>query len=122
MRTVLSQINELLTELSINYEFGQMSTIPPVYPYWVGDYTTAPAATEDGRSEGTIILVGFARNNFLQLENDREVIEETFKHDLHCYVDGKCIVFSYGGSYNIPTDDNDLKRCDITINFKKWSA
>ena len=79
MLEVLKALDTHLSEhLKLNYEFGQMSESPPKYPYWVGDYTESESLTEDGVEQPIIILNGFSRGKFIELEEQKEKIKEYF--------------------------------------------
>lgn len=118
---VLNALNAVLESLGINYEYDSMSESPPRYPYWVGEYSEIEPTTEDGEEEFSIILTGFCRGNLLALEEEKEKIKECFKHGLSKTTEsGAFIFFSSAGSLNIPVDDPDLRKRQITINAKYW--
>lgn len=121
MTDVLSLMNEQLEQLGLNYEFDQMTKKPLTYPYWVGDYTLTDSETEDGRIDGVFILTGFSRTKRLELEIEKEKIEEKFKNGFSKIKNQKSINFFFSDSFNVPSDDNDLKRCQVNISFKVWS-
>ncbi len=132
MLEVLNVLNTHLSEhLGLNYEFGQMSDSPPTYPYWVGDYAESEGLTEDGVENQTIILNGFSRGKFIELEEQKEKIKEYFKFgktDLMTvtFPDGNkskvSINIWFADSINIPDDNMDLKRCQIHLNTKIWKG
>lgn len=123
MNEVLAAINNQLEGLGLNYEFGKMSESPPQYPYWVGDYTEPGSTTEDGKEEPTIILTGFARGKFLELETQKATIKEHFRHGVFVITEkGSAMVIFYGSSLNIPQEDDDLKRCQVNLQIKYWKG
>lgn len=81
MDDILAVINDQLEGLGLNYEFGKMTQSPPQYPYWVGDYTEPEGMTEDGKEESTVILTGFSRGKFIELETQKA----TIKMDLEAF-------------------------------------
>lgn len=121
----------LAGHLGLNYEFGQMSDSPPKYPYWVGDYTESESLTEDGVEQPIIILNGFSRGKFIELEKQKEKIKEYFKFGktdlmtvtLPDQTTSKVSVnIWFSDSINIPDDNLDLKRCQIHLNTKIWKG
>lgn len=120
---ILSTVNKQLSKLNINYEFGRMSRSPPKYPYWVGDYTEAEPMTEDGQSNFTFILTGFARGNFIDLEREKNIIKSHFEHGISVLTENNvAVVIFYAGSLNIPVEDADLKKCQINLKIKSWKG
>lgn len=124
MIEVLKVISDhMVQNLKLNYEFGQMSKTPPEYPYWVGDYTEPEPQTEDRQTTPTVILTGFSRGKFLELEEQKQKIKDYFMDGKSVITDsGSAVVVFYGGSFNVPSDEQDLKKCQINLSIKKWSV
>lgn len=132
MLEVLKALDTHLSKhLGLNYEFGQMSDSPPKYPYWVGDYTESESLTEDGIEQPIIILNGFSRGKFIELEEQKEKIKEYFKFgktDLMTVIlpdqtiSKVSVNIWFSDSINIPDDNLDLKRCQIHLNTKIWKG
>lgn len=123
MDDILAVINDQLEGLGLNYEFGKMTQSPPQYPYWVGDYTEPEGMTEDGKEEPTVILTGFSRGKFIELEIQKATIKEHFRHGVSVITEsGSAVVVFYGGSFNIPLEDDDLKKCQVNLSIKSWKG
>lgn len=124
MKEILKIINEKLTnELGLNYEFGEMTRTPITYPYWVGDYTDPEPTTEDGKEEFVVMLTGFARGKFIDLENQKQAIKDYFKNGVTVFTEASSSVnIFYAGSLIVPSDEIDLKRSQINLKIKKWSV
>ena len=122
MMTALTAFNTEMENLKLNYEFGHMSKAPPDYPYWVGDYTESEPLTEDGMEIATILLTGFSRGKYVELEQQKNIIKDYFKREKIVNLDGAAVVFYFSGSLNIPVEDNDLKKCQINISVKMWKG
>ena len=119
----LKFINEQLEAIGIPYEFGQWSS-EITYPYWVGEITEEPITTEDGHEMSTLLLTGFTRGNFLDLETAKETIKKHFHpiHGLQGWTDSGAIVVIYDGSFFVPTGEADLKRIQINLKIKEWKV
>lgn len=123
MDDILAVINDQLEGLGLNYEFGKMTQSPTQYPYWVGDYTEPEGVTEDGKEEPTVILTGFSRGKFIELETQKATIKEHFRHGVSVITkSGWAVVIFYGGSLNISLEDDDLKRCQVNLSIKFWKG
>jgi hypothetical protein len=121
MTDVLKVLNQQMEALNLTYEFGQMTKSPPTYPYWVGDYTEPESTTEDGKEEPTILLTGFARGKFIELETQKKIIKDHFKQGVSVITEsGAAVVIFYGGSFNVPSDELDLKKCQVNLSIKLW--
>lgn len=118
---VLQTLNYELTKLGIHYEFMRMTTEPLKYPYWVGEYTEVETFSEDGKEETMIILTGYTRGTFLELEEQKERIKNHFKHGIVADTNTDVVVvlcYSYG--FPIPQEDASLKRYQINLISKLW--
>lgn len=124
MNDVLAVVNEQLESLGLNYEYGTMTASPPTYPYWVGEYSSEPEGlTEDGKEEPTVILTGFSRGKNIDLENQKTLIKDHFRHGVSVITEsGSAVVIYYGGSLPIPLEDNDLKKCQVNLSIKTWKG
>jgi hypothetical protein len=123
MKEVLAVINDQMESLGLNYEFGEMSESPPKYPYWVGEYSEPEGMTEDGKEEPTVILTGFSRGKFAELERQKSIIKDHFKHGVSVITEsGSAVVIFYGGSFPIPLEDDDLKKQQVNLSIKTWKG
>lgn len=121
----LGIINNGMKELGLEYEFGTYEKRPIVYPYWVGEYHEFETITEDGLQESTVILNGFSRGSWLDLERDKEKIEGYFGR-----ISGKTVItnsgsgvaVSFSDALIVPTGDAELKRMQINLNVKEWKV
>ena len=76
---VLKFINEQLDSLEVPYEFGEWSTVPVQYPYFVGEMPSPEDIyTEDGLEEITFLITGFHRGKTIDLETYKEKIKKHF--------------------------------------------
>ena len=71
----LKFINDQMTAIAVPYEFGQWSS-EIKYPYFVGELSEEPGNTEEGRESSTMLLTGFSRGSFLDMEIIKEKIKE----------------------------------------------
>lgn len=123
MLDALSVISGHMTELGLNYEYGEMTQSPPLYPYWVGEYNEPESQSEDGREVATFLLTGFSRGSFLELEAQKAAIREKFKHGAMSLTNSKvAVAVYYAGSIQIPVDSMDLKRIQINLTIKSWKG
>lgn len=124
MTEVLNVINQQLTEeLGLNYEFGQMTKSPPTYPYWVGDCSESAPITEDGLEEPTIILTGCARNSYMEMELEKKALKDRFKYGVSVMTEsGAAVVIFYDGALTVPSDEADLKKCQVNLKIKSWKG
>lgn len=122
-KQVLKLISDAMKSLGIEYDFGEYSGNPVIYPYFVGEYTETESVTEDGLQETTFLLTGFSRGSWLALEEAKEKIENYFNK-----VSGKTVITAngsgvavfYANSLIVPTGDEELKRIQIDLTIKEW--
>lgn len=119
----LKFINEQLTLLSVPYEFGEWTTAVK-YPYFTGEITEEPISTEDGLEQSTLLLNGFHRGKYVDLEEIKAKIKKHFHpiHGLRGQTDSGSIAVFYGGAFFVPTNEADLKRIQINLIIKEWKG
>lgn len=119
----LGFIDEQLRKISVPYEFGEW-TARIVYPYFTGEITEEPVMTESGLEESTMILNGFHRGKYIDLEMVKEKIRAHFHpvHGLQGWTDDGAIVVFYDGCFSVPTGEQDLKRIQINLKIKEWKV
>lgn len=123
-KNVLQTVSDVMSDLNIEYAFGFYKGNPVVYPYFVGEYQESEPMNEDGGCESTIILTGFTRNEWMDLIEAAEKIENTFGYDgdSFMYEDGSASVIAYAGSLVIPKEEADLKSIQINLSIKEWKV
>ena len=116
-------ISDQMDILSIPYEFG-MWTSDVIYPYFVGEITEEPPTTEDGLEESSLILTGFHRGKYIDLETAKEKIKEHFNPitGLCAKTDSGSIAVFFDGSFYIPTGEAELKKIQINLKIKEWKG
>jgi hypothetical protein len=122
MIEVLGVIDTQLSALGLNYEFGEMTQSPPVYPYWVGEYTEPEPNGEDGKEEPVILLSGFTRGAYIDLETQAELIRNYYKHGVTVLTDdGAAVIVNYAGSLKVPTGELELKKMQVNLAVRLWN-
>ncbi len=119
----LKFIKEQLTLLSVPYEFGEWSSAVK-YPYFTGEITEEPITTEDGLEQSTLLLNGFHRGKYIDLEEIKAKIKKHFHpiHGLRGQTESGSIAVFYGGAFFVPTNEADLKRIQINLIIKEWKG
>ena len=119
----LGFINAQLEKIGIPYQFLEWSA-PVKYPYYVGEITEEPTATEDGFEQSTMIITGFHRGDAATLEADKEKIKKHFHpiNGLHGQTDSGRIVVFFDGAFYIPSGEAGLKKIQINILIKEWKV
>ena len=119
----LKFINKQLTALDIPYEFGEWTTAVK-YPYFVGEITEEPISTEDGLEQSTLLLTGFHRGKYIDLETVKAKIKKHFHpiHGLRGQTESGSIAVFFGGAFPVPTGEMDLKKIQINLIIKEWKG
>lgn len=127
-KEVLNIIDKAMKSLGLEYGFGEYagnSNGEIIYPYWVGEYTETEPYTEDGLQETTFMLTGFSRGSWLDLENNKEKIENYFNRvsgRVGITGSGSAVAVFYAGALSIPTGDAELKSEQINLSIKEWKV
>lgn len=119
----LKFINEQMDIIEVPYEFGEW-TSDVVYPYTVGEISETPIITEDGAEESTLILTGFNRGRFYDLEMLKEKIKKHFHPitGLCAQTDSGSIAVFFDSAFYIPTGEAALKKIQINLTIKEWKG
>lgn len=124
----LEIVSTAMKSLGIAYGFGVYSGNAAgkiVYPYFVGEYTESEALNEDGLQEATIMLTGFHRGTWQELETAKAKIENYFNKVSGKMVmddDGSAVAIFYDSALIIPKEDAELKSIQINLSVQEWSV
>lgn len=124
-KRILKIVSNAMSSLGIEYAFATYRKHPIVYPYFVGEFSDVEGYTESGLREGTFILTGFTRDEWMTLENAKESIENYFNKVSGKIVmadDGSAVAIFYANSMVVPTGDPELKRIQINLHTNEWSV
>ena len=120
----LQFIRDAMASGGIPYEFLEYtSPISSLKSYWVGEYSESEHRNEDGGHETQFILTGTSRGSWLDLENQKETIEQIFPANggkTAILSNGTGIAVFYGNAFPIPTGDGFLKRLQVNLTVKEW--
>ena len=88
-------------------------------PQFIGEISEVPALDEDGMSEYSFILTGYAlKNNIDYLFNVAELLKKQYKPSKT--ING--VVIIYDNFIQIDTNNDELKQIQINLKIKKWSV
>lgn len=124
----LQIIADAMDALGIEYGFGVYrgnAAGKIVYPYFVGEYTETPPLYENGLQESTVMLTGFHRGTWEQLEASKAKIENYFNKVSGKTVmadDGSAVIVFYDNALVIPKEDAELKSIQINLSVQEWSV
>lgn len=119
----LKFISDQMAVIGIPYEFMEW-TSAVTYPYFVGEITEHPVTTGDGKHESTMLLTGFHRGKYIDLERAKAKINQHF-HPLYGLIrktDNGYIAVFFDDCFYVPTNEADLKRIQITLKIKEWKV
>ena len=116
MTEVLTILKNEMEKLNIPYTFDTWDNDIEL-PQFIGEISETPTVDEDGKSEYSFILTGYART-YSELFGISEQLKSRYKTSL--IVDG--IVIKYDNTTTIDNGTDDLKQIQINLNIKKWSV
>jgi hypothetical protein len=119
----LGFISEQMDLISVPYELLEW-TSEVKYPYFVGEYTEDPVTSEDGAEETTLILTGFHRGKFIDLETAKNKIKKHFPaiEGLRADTDGGAIAVFFDGAFPVQSGEAQLKKIEIHLKIKEWKG
>ena len=116
MIEVLTIIQNELEQLDIPYNFDSWDNEIEL-PQFIGEISEVTNLNEDGKSEYSFILTGYA-TTYSYLFGVAEQLKTKYKNST--IVDG--IVIKYDNTTTIDNGTDDLKQIQINFNNKKWSV
>ena len=116
MTEVLTIMNTEMEKLNIPYTFDTWDDDVEL-PQFIGEISETPTVDEDGKSEYSFILTGYA-TTYSYLFGVAEQLKKKYKTS--AIVDG--IVIKYDNATTIDNGTEDLKQIQINFNIKKWSV
>ena len=114
MIDVLTTLKNEMEKLNIPYTFDTWDNDIEL-PQFIGEISEIPNTNEDGKSEYSFILTGYA-TNYSYLFGVAEQLKNKYKTS--AIVDG--IVIKYNNTTPIDNGSDDLKQIQINFNIKKW--
>ena len=116
MIDVLTIINSEMEKLNIPYTFDNWDTDIEL-PQFIGEISEIANINEDGKSEYSFILTGYA-TNYSYLFGISEQLKTRYKNST--IVDG--VVIKYDNTNTIDNGTEDLKQIQINFTIKEWSV
>ena len=116
MIDVLTTIKNEMEKLNIPYTFDTWDNDVEL-PQFIGEISEITNLNEDGKSEYSFILTGYA-TTYSYLFGVAEQLKAKYKTS--AIVDG--IVIKYDNATTIDNGTDDLKQIQINFNIKKWSV
>ena len=116
MIEVLTTFNKELEKLNIPYTFDSWDSEIEL-PQFIGEISEVTNQNEDGKSEYSFILTGYA-TTYSELFAISEQLKRKYKTS--AIVDG--IVIKYDNATTVDNGTDDLKQIQINFNIKKWSV
>ena len=105
-----------MEKLNIPYTFDTWDNDVEL-PQFIGEISEIPNTNEDGKSEYSFILTGYA-TNYTYLFSVADQLKTKYKTS--AIVDG--IVIRYDNTTTIDNGTDDLKQIQINFTIKKWSV
>ena len=116
MIDVLTTLKNEMEKLNIPYTFDEWDQDVEL-PQFIGEISEFTNVNEDGKSEYSFILTGYA-TNYTYLLGVAEQLKTKYKTS--AIVDG--IVIRYDNTTPIDNGTDDLKQIQINFTIKKWSV
>ena len=116
MIEVLTTLKNEMEKLNIPYTFDTWDSDVEL-PQFIGEISETTNINEDGKSEYSFILTGYA-TSYSYLFGVAEQLKNKYKTS--AIVDG--IVIKYDNTTTIDNGTDDLKQVQINFNIKKWSV
>lgn len=116
MINVLTIMKNELEKMNIPYTFDAWDGEIEL-PQWIGEISEVPTNDEDGKSEYSFILTGYATTYGYLFEVANELKK---KYKLSQIVDK--VVIKYNDAKTVDNGTEDLKQIEVNMTIKEWSV
>ena len=116
MINVLTFLKKDFENMNIPYTFDGWDNDVEL-PQFIGEISEIPTVDEDGKSEYSVILTGYATNYTFLFEVAEQLKS---KYKTSAIVDGMAI--KYDSTKPIDNGTDDLKQIQINMTIKEWSV
>ena len=116
MIDVLTTVKNEMEKLNIPYTFDTWDNDVEL-PQFIGEISETTNINEDGKSEYSFILTGYA-TSYSYLFGVAEQLKAKYKTSV--IVDG--VVIKYDNTMTVDNGTDDLKQIQINFNIKKWGV
>ena len=116
MKEALTILKNEMERLNIPYTFDSWDNEVEL-PQFIGEILETPTVDEDGKSEYSFILTGYA-TTYSYLFDAADLLKSNYKQS--AIVNG--IVIKYDNANPVDNGTDDLKQLQITLKIKKWSV
>ena len=116
MKEALTILKNEMERLNIPYTFDSWDNEIEL-PQFIGEILETPTVDEDGKSEYSFILTGYA-TTYSYLFDAADLLKSNYKQS--AIVNG--IVIKYDNANPVDNGTDDLKQLQITLKIKKWSV
>lgn len=116
MIDVLTTLKNEMEKLNIPYTFDTWDNDVEL-PQWIGEISETPTVDEDGKSEYSFILTGYA-TNYSYLFGVAEQLKNKYKTSAIV----NSVVIKYDNTTTINNGTDDLKQIQINLKITKWSV
>lgn len=117
----LGALDKLLTDNGINYTLDLANDVVN-FPFWEGDYQEIDSSYEQGYHEYVFTLTGTNKGTYSRLIKDLDIIRKITMNHTEMLESGHGIAFYYEHMQMIPSQDEQIKRMEITLTIKEWSV
>ena len=116
MKEALTILKNEMERLNIPYTFDSWDNEIEL-PQFIGEILETPTVDEDGKSEYSFILTGYA-TTYSYLFDVADLLKSNYKQS--AIVNG--IVIKYDNADPVDNGTEDLKQIQINLKIKKWSV
>lgn len=116
MKEALTILKNEMERLNIPYTYDSWDNEVEL-PQFIGEILETPTVDEDGKSEYSFILTGYA-TTYSYLFDVADLLKSNYKQS--AIVNG--IVIKYDNANPVDNGTDDLKQLQITLKIKKWSV
>jgi hypothetical protein len=116
----MEYIVKAMSELDLPFAFYEWVEAPPETYFVAETCQEVDPVDESGRQETVIILGGFTKGSYMELEQAKDRLKKIDRSEI--LSDGMGVALYYNTSNNVPLDNSDYKKIQVNLTLKEWKV
>ena len=119
MIQVLKTLKNEFKSLNMPYAYDEWGS-DVILPYFVGELSEITTNNEDGKREFMFTLTGEDVDTYSSLYDYTELLKREYKQNKKITLDDGVIVIIYNRTFNVPVEDERVKRTQTEFTIYLW--
>lgn len=116
----MEYVTKVMNELNLPFAFYEWLEEPPETYFVAETCQEVEPVDESGLQETVIILGGFTKGSYMELEQAKERLKKIDRNEI--LSSGMGVALYYSSGDNVPLDNSDYKKIQVNLTLKEWKV